>query len=81
MRTAHKRRRLSPRGSVLATNIATADQYIAIVLVKTALAQRGLAPVVLSRIIGASATPTSALVPRTSCGAFIAATLGVPAFS
>ena len=72
-------------GSVLATNFATADQYIAIVLpgrmFKAAFAQRGLAPVVLSRTIGASATPTSALVPWNSCGAFMAATLGVSAFS
>jgi NhaC family Na+:H+ antiporter len=72
-------------GSVLATNIATADQYIAIVLpgrmFKTAFAKRGLAPVVLSRTISASATPTSALIPWNSCGAFMAATLGVPTFS
>jgi NhaC family Na+:H+ antiporter len=72
-------------GSVLATNIATADQYIAIVLpgrmFKAAFAQRGLAPVVLARTISASATPTSALVPWNSCGAFMAATLGVPTFS
>ena len=72
-------------GSVLATNVATADQYIAIVLpgrmFKAEFARRGLAPVVLSRTIGASATPTSALVPWNSCGAFMAATLGVPTFS
>lgn len=72
-------------GSVLATNIATADQYIAIVLpgrmFKAAFAQRGLAPVVLSRTISGSATPTSALIPWNSCGAFMAATLGVPTFS
>ena len=74
-----------PCGSVLATNVATADQYIAIVLpgrmFKAEFARRGLAPVVLSRTIGASATPTSALVPWNSCGAFMAATLGVPTFS
>jgi len=72
-------------GSVLATNVATADQYIAIVLpgrmFKMAFFQRGLAPVVLSRTVCASATPTSALVPWNSCGAFIAATLGVPTFN
>ncbi|MBN9000105.1 MAG: Na+/H+ antiporter NhaC [Rhizobiales bacterium] len=68
-------------GSVVATNILTADQYLSIVLpgrmFKTAIAQRGLAPVVLSRSIGASGTPTSALVPWNSCGAYMAATLGV----
>jgi len=35
---------------------------------KRAFAQRGLAPVVLSRAIGASGTPTSALIPWNSCG-------------
>lgn len=68
-------------GAVLTTNIVTADQYIAIVLpgriFKGAFAARGLAPVVLSRSVGASATPTSALIPWNSCGAYMAATLGV----
>src|SRR5512145_430300 len=68
-------------GSTVATNVVTADQYIAIVLpgrmFKGAFAKRGLAPVVLSRSIGDSATVTSALIPWNSCGAFMAATLGV----
>ena len=72
-------------GAVLATNIVTADQYIAIVLpgrmFKNAFENRGFAPVVLSRTIGASGTPTGALVPWNSCGAFLAATLGVPTLS
>jgi NhaC family Na+:H+ antiporter len=72
-------------GAVLATNIVTADQYIAIVLpgrmFKNAFEKRGFAPVVLSRTIGASGTPTGALVPWNSCGAFLAATLGVPTLS
>jgi len=67
--------------TVFATNIATADQYLAVVLpgrmFKQAFADRGLAPVVLSRSVGASATPSSALVPWNSCGAYMAATLGV----
>ena len=41
---------------------------------------RGLAPVALSRAVGASATPTSALIPWNSCGAYMAATLGVATF-
>jgi NhaC family Na+:H+ antiporter len=45
---------------------------------KNAFENRGFAPVVLSRAIGASGTPTGALVPWNSCGAFLAATLGVP---
>jgi NhaC family Na+:H+ antiporter len=36
---------------------------------------------VLSRTIGASGTPTSALIPWNSCGAYMAATLGVATFS
>ncbi len=66
--------------AVLGTNIVTADQYIAIVLpgrmFKNAFEKRGFAPVVLSRTVGASATPTSALIPWNSCGAYMAATLG-----
>lgn len=72
-------------GSVVATSVATADQYMAIVLpgrmFKDAYAKRGLAPVVLSRTIGASGTPTSALIPWNSCGAYMAATLGVATLS
>jgi NhaC family Na+:H+ antiporter len=44
---------------------------------KKAFQDRGLAPVVLSRAIGDSGTPTSALIPWNSCGAYMAATLGV----
>jgi NhaC family Na+:H+ antiporter len=72
-------------GSVVATNVVTADQYIAIVLpgrmFKRAFDQRGIAPFVLSRSVGASGTPTSALIPWNSCGAYMAATLGVATFS
>jgi NhaC family Na+:H+ antiporter len=67
--------------SIIATNIITADQYIAIVLpgrmFKGAFERRGLAPVVLSRTVGDSATTTSSLIPWNSCGAYMAATLGV----
>ena len=48
---------------------------------KSAFARRGLAPVVLSRTVGGSATPTSALIPWNSCGAYMAATLGVATWS
>ena len=71
--------------SVFGTNVVTADQYIAIVLpgrmFKTAFDKRGLPPHVLSRTIGASGTPTSAIVPWNSCGAYMAATLGVATLS
>jgi NhaC family Na+:H+ antiporter len=67
--------------SIFATNVITADQYIAIVLpgrmFKKAFEDRGLAPVTLSRAVGDTATPTSALIPWNSCGAYMAATLGV----
>jgi NhaC family Na+:H+ antiporter len=72
-------------GSIIATNIITADQYIAIVLpgrmFRSAFAKRGFAPVVLSRTVGDTATPTSALIPWNSCGAYMAATLGVATWS
>ena len=71
--------------SIIVTNIVAADQYIAIVLpgrmFKRAFAERGLAPVVLSRAIGDSGTVTSSLIPWNSCGAFMAATLGVSTVS
>jgi NhaC family Na+:H+ antiporter len=71
--------------AIFATNVVTADQYIAIVLpgrmFKSAFARRRLAPVVLSRTVGDSATPTSALIPWNSCGAYMAATLGVATIS
>lgn len=61
--------------------MVTADQYIAIVLpgrmFKGSFEKRGLAPVVMSRALGDSATVTSALIPWNSCGAYMAATLGV----
>ena len=67
--------------AVIATNIVTGDQYIALVLpsrmFKSAFAKRGLEPVVLSRTVAATATPTSALIPWNSCGAYMTATLGV----
>lgn len=72
-------------GAVIATNVVTADQYIALVLpgrmFKAAFAARGLAPVVLSRAVGDSGTVTSALIPWNSCGAYMAATLGVATLS
>ncbi|MFT4066081.1 Na+/H+ antiporter NhaC family protein [Paraburkholderia sp.] len=67
--------------AIVATNIVTADQYIAVVLparmFKTAFARRGFEPVVLSRAVGDTGTPTGALIPWNSCGAYMAVTLGV----
>jgi NhaC family Na+:H+ antiporter len=71
--------------AVLGAGIATADQYLSIVLpgrmFKPSFAARGLGPTVLSRSVGASGTPTSALIPWNSCGAYLAATLGVATLS
>ncbi|MEB2344617.1 MAG: Na+/H+ antiporter NhaC [Deltaproteobacteria bacterium] len=69
-------------GMALGLNVVAADQYIALVLpVKTfkkVFAERGFAPQVLSRAAADAGTVTSPLVPWNSCGAFMAAVLGVP---
>jgi len=68
--------------SCIGANVVTSDQYIAIALpgrlFGPAFAKRGLAPVMLSRSVGDSATVTSPLIPWNSCGAYMAAALGVP---
>ena len=62
-------------------NVITADQYIAIVLpgriFRAEYERRGLAPVNLSRALEDAGTLTSPLVPWNTCGAYMAATLGV----
>lgn len=71
--------------SVVATcigaNILTSDQYIAIVLparlFRKTFIDRGYSPVLLSRVVGDSATVTSPLIPWNSCGAYMAAALGL----
>lgn len=72
-------------GAVIVTNVIASDQYIAIVLpgrmFKSTFQKRGLSALVLSRTIAAAGTPTSALVPWNSCGAYMAATLGVATLS
>jgi NhaC family Na+:H+ antiporter len=66
----------------IGANVLTSDQYIAIAvpgrLFRPAFQRLGLAPVVLSRTIGDSATVTSPLIPWNSCGAYMAAALGIP---
>ncbi len=68
--------------SCIGINIIAADQYIAIVLpgkmFKAEFQRRGLAPQNLSRVVEDSGTLTSPLVPWNTCGAYMAATLGVP---
>ena len=72
-------------GSCVGLNIIASDQYIAIVLparmFRAEFARRGLLPVVLSRAVGDSGSVTSPLIPWNSCGAYMAAALGVPTLS
>lgn len=71
--------------SCLFVNILCADQYLGIALpgkmFKDAYAERGLAPRNLSRALEDSGTVTSALVPWNTCGATMAAFLGVSTFA
>ncbi len=66
-------------------NVIAADQYIAIVLpgkmYKAEFQKRNLDPKNLSRVIEDSGTLTSPLVPWNTCGAYMAATLGVATFA
>lgn len=76
-------------GSLIAATLATAfgcnvvasDQYMAIVLTgrvfRPEYERRGLHPVNLSRALEDAGTLTSPLVPWNTCGAYMAATLGV----
>lgn len=73
---------LSVFASAIGLNIVSGDQYIALVLpsrmFRVEFEKRGLAPQNLSRLAADSGTVTSPLVPWNSCGAFMAAVLGVP---
>ena len=72
-------------GTCVASNIVTSDQFIAITvpgrMFRSEFQRRGLSPLNLSRTLEDSATLTSALVPWNTCGAYMAATLGVSTFS
>ena len=65
----------------VSANVVTADQYIAIVLpgrmFRLEYQKHGLSGKMLSRTLEDSATITSPLVPWNTCGAYMAATLGV----
>ena len=71
--------------TTIGTNIITADQYIALVLpgrmYRAEYEKRGLAPTNLSRALEDGGTLTSVLVPWNTCGAYMAATLGVATLS
>ncbi|MGY0504171.1 Na+/H+ antiporter NhaC [Luteimonas sp. e5] len=65
----------------MGTNVIAADQYMAIILpgrlYRKEYERRGLAPVNLSRALEDGATLTSPLIPWNTCGAYMAAALGV----
>jgi NhaC family Na+:H+ antiporter len=66
-------------------NVLASDQYISIVLTgrlyRLEFERLGLDPLNLSRAVEDGGTLTSALVPWNTCGAYMAATLGVATFS
>jgi len=68
--------------TALGLNFIAADQYIALVLpvrlFRVEFEKRGLKAQNLSRACADAGTVTSPLVPWNSCGAFRAATLGIP---
>ena len=74
----------STAATCVGMNIFAGDQYIAIVLpgrmFKAEFEDRGLDAKNLSRVLEDTATITSPLVPWNTCGAYMAATLGVPTF-
>lgn len=69
----------------ISTNVLAADQFIAVALpgrmYKEEYERRGLSALNLSRTLEDSATLTSALIPWNTCGAYMAATLGVATVS
>jgi Na+:H+ antiporter, NhaC family len=69
-------------GTCFGVNVLAADQYMAIVIpgrmFKREYERRGLHAKNLSRALEDSGTITSPLVPWNTCGAYMAATLGVP---
>jgi NhaC family Na+:H+ antiporter len=69
-------------GTCLVANVVTSDQYIAIALpgrmFRLPFRRQGLSAVMISRVVGDSATVTSPLIPWNSCGAYMAAALGIP---
>jgi NhaC family Na+:H+ antiporter len=69
-------------GTCVGVNALAADQYMAIVIpgrmFEDAYRQQGLHPKNLSRTLEDAGTITSPLIPWNTCGAYMAATLGVP---
>ncbi|WP_116367973.1 Na+/H+ antiporter NhaC [Parahaliea mediterranea] len=76
---------LTTVGTCISANILAADQFIAVALpgrmYKDEYERHGISRLNLSRTLEDSATLTSALIPWNTCGAYMAATLGVATFS
>ncbi len=72
-------------GTCFFVNLTAADQYLSILITgrmyKESYQMKNLAPENLSRALEDSGTLTSPLVPWNSCGAFMAASLGVATIS
>lgn len=72
-------------GTSFLGNVLAADQYMAIAipgrLFEKAYQDRGLSPLNLSRSLEDGGTLTSVLIPWNTCGAYMAATLGVATFT
>jgi NhaC family Na+:H+ antiporter len=68
-------------GTAFGLNIVAGDQYVAVVLpariFRAEFAKRGLASSNLSRAVADGGSVTSPLIPWNSCGAYMAAVLGV----
>jgi len=73
---------LATLSTAFGLNVIASDQYISIVIpgrmYRAEYVKRGLDPKNLSRALEDSGTLTSVLVPWNTCGAFMAAALGVP---
>jgi len=71
-------------GTAFGLNIVAGDQYVAVVLpariFRAEFNKRGLASSNLSRAVADGGSVTSPLIPWNSCGAYMAAVLGVPTF-
>jgi NhaC family Na+:H+ antiporter len=69
-------------GTAFGLNIVAGDQYVAVVLpariFRAEFKKRGLAATNLSRAVADGGSVTSPLIPWNSCGAYMAAVLGVP---
>ena len=76
---------LTTLGTGFTTNILAADQYMAVAipgrLYERAYRDRGLNTLNMSRTLEDGGTLTSVMIPWNTCGAYMAATLGVATFT